>query len=89
MPIYEYQCSHCGHLAEITQKFSDPPLSACPECGSDEVKKLISRTSFQLKGGGWFADGYAAPAPKAKAEPKKTETAAKPSTSKPDSGGKS
>ncbi|GAB4300763.1 MAG: hypothetical protein Fur0034_13730 [Desulfuromonadia bacterium] len=57
MPVYEYQCSSCNHRFERRQKFSDPPLSDCPECGGD-VRKLISSTAFSLKGGGWYSEGY-------------------------------
>ena len=57
MPIYEYECLSEGHRFEELQKVSDRPLSKCKVCGG-KVKKLISPTSFQLKGGGWFKDGY-------------------------------
>lgn len=58
MPIYEYECLQCGKNHEVMQKFSDAPLTVCPECGG-EVKKLISNTSFVLKGGGWYVTDYA------------------------------
>ena len=58
MPVYEYECTDCQKVIEVQQKISDPPLSSCPECHG-LVKKVISMTSFQLKGGGWYADGYA------------------------------
>ncbi|MBM4391532.1 MAG: zinc ribbon domain-containing protein [Deltaproteobacteria bacterium] len=58
MPIYEYQCPDCGHLFEVLQKFSDEPVSTCPKCSLGNVKKLISQTSFVLKGGGWYNDHY-------------------------------
>jgi putative FmdB family regulatory protein len=57
MPIYEYGCSECGKHIEVFQKISDEPIELCPEC-SGELSKLISSTSFVLKGGGWYADGY-------------------------------
>lgn len=60
MPIYEYSCEKCAKVFETVQKFSDPPLTACPTCGS-AVEKLISRTSFQLKGTGWYATDYKKP----------------------------
>ena len=59
MPIYEYRCLKCGSEIEVLQKFSDPPLRRCKECRG-KLEKLISRTSFQLKGGGWYAQGYGA-----------------------------
>jgi putative FmdB family regulatory protein len=58
MPVYEYECNECQKVFEVQQKMADKPLSECPEC-KGEVKKLISSSSFQLKGGGWYADGYA------------------------------
>jgi putative FmdB family regulatory protein len=57
MPLYEYRCVDCGNEFEVMQKFSDEPIAECAEC-SGRVEKLISRSSFQLKGGGWHADGY-------------------------------
>ncbi len=57
MPIYEYQCENCGHF-ELTQKITENPLKRCPTC-KGKVKKLISNTSFQLKGTGWYLTDYA------------------------------
>ncbi|MFA7383021.1 MAG: FmdB family zinc ribbon protein [Desulfurivibrionaceae bacterium] len=57
MPIYEYQCEACQDIIEAQQRLSEEPLTTCPAC-SGSLKKLISRSSFQLKGGGWYADGY-------------------------------
>jgi putative FmdB family regulatory protein len=58
MPIYEYECLQCGKNHEIIQKFSDAPLAACQDCGG-EIRKLISNTSFVLKGSGWYVTDYA------------------------------
>jgi putative FmdB family regulatory protein len=58
MPIYEYACGACGHRFEEWQKMSDPPVRTCPKCKAKKVEKLISATSFTLKGGGWYADLY-------------------------------
>jgi putative FmdB family regulatory protein len=57
MPIYEYQCQKCGTF-EITQRITEKPLGKCPTC-KGKVKKLISNTSFQLKGTGWYITDYA------------------------------
>lgn len=57
MPIYEYECQSCREVIEKWQSLSDQPLSSCPSC-SGVLKKLISQSSFQLKGGGWYADSY-------------------------------
>jgi putative FmdB family regulatory protein len=57
MPIYEYRCTACGDEVEVMQKMSDRPLRKCRKCAG-KLEKLFSRTSFQLKGGGWYAQGY-------------------------------
>ncbi|MBM4299071.1 MAG: hypothetical protein FJ143_15150 [Deltaproteobacteria bacterium] len=57
MPIYEYQCQKCGSF-EATQRITEKALSKCPTC-KGKVKKLISNTSFQLKGTGWYITDYA------------------------------
>lgn len=58
MPIYEYECRKCGRTLEAMQKFSDAPLTECPGC-SGELRKLISQSSFHLKGSGWYVTDYA------------------------------
>lgn len=72
MPIYEYACAACGHEFEEWRKMSDPPVKTCPKCKKKKVERLISRTAFQLKGGGWYADLYSSSKPGAEA---KAETA--------------
>jgi putative FmdB family regulatory protein len=57
MPIYEYRCEKCGDF-EVTQRITDDPLKKCPTC-KRKVRKLISNTSFQLKGSGWYITDYA------------------------------
>jgi putative FmdB family regulatory protein len=62
MPIYEYSCSQCGKLQDVLQKMSDPPPAACEGCGAQNtLSRVVSRTSFVLKGGGWYADLYGSP----------------------------
>ncbi len=69
MPVYEYECQGCNKVFEVQQKIADEPLSDCPDCHAP-VKKLMSMSSFQLKGGGWYADGYSSTSNTAKkAEP--------------------
>jgi putative FmdB family regulatory protein len=58
MPIYEYQCTACGHEFEEWQKMSDKPIKKCPVCEARKVQRLVSVSSFHLKGGGWYRDGY-------------------------------
>ena len=62
MPIYEYECEKCGHHMEAIQKISDPPVSECELCNSG-VKKLISQSTFHLKGTGWYVTDYASKSP--------------------------
>ena len=57
MPIYEYHCQGCNKDHEIIQKVSDAPLAICPDCGG-KLEKKLSLGGFQLKGGGWYKDGY-------------------------------
>lgn len=59
MPIYEYECMDCGHQTEAWQKFSDAPLTECERCHG-KLKKMVSQSSFHLKGTGWYVTDYAA-----------------------------
>ncbi len=59
MPVYEYACEKCGHEFEAEQRITEDPLKTCPKCRARKLKRLISQTSFVLKGGGWYADLYA------------------------------
>ncbi|HFC46438.1 MAG TPA: zinc ribbon domain-containing protein [Dissulfuribacter thermophilus] len=58
MPIYEYECEACGKVVEKWQKISEAPLTTCEECGG-RLHKLISMSSFHLKGSGWYVTDYA------------------------------
>jgi putative FmdB family regulatory protein len=58
MPIYEYECTGCGKIEEVFQKFSEKPLSKCSHC-SGKLHKLISQSTFHLKGSGWYVTDYA------------------------------
>jgi putative FmdB family regulatory protein len=58
VPIYEYQCSKCGEIFEAFQRINDKPLKQCKFC-QGKVERLISQTSFQLKGSGWYLTDYA------------------------------
>ena len=57
MPIYEYQCQKCGTIEEALQKFSDRPLTKCRHC-TGKLHKLVSQSSFHLKGTGWYVTDY-------------------------------
>lgn len=58
MPIYEYECKKCGKVLEAYQQFSDAPLKKCDHC-SGNLQKLISHSTFHLKGTGWYVTDYA------------------------------
>jgi|SRR5262245_34280130 putative FmdB family regulatory protein len=58
MPLYEYQCKKCHHRFERIQKFSDPHVKKCPECGG-AVEQVISAPAVQFKGSGWYVTDYA------------------------------
>ncbi len=81
MPIYEYECTKCGKMTEAIQKFSDSPLTECSQCHG-ELHKLISMSTFHLKGSGWYVTDYAgknqsASATKSEEGTKKTESTEK------------
>lgn len=58
MPIYEYVCAACGQRQEVLQKMSDEPLAVCPACGAAELRKLVSKAGFRLKGTGWYETDF-------------------------------
>jgi len=81
MPIYEYECKGCIKVFEVQQRISDAPMDQCPDCGG-LVRKLVSRSAFHLKGGGWYSDGYSGGSPckteQSAGEPAKSETPSAP-----------
>lgn len=58
MPIYDFQCSSCGHKAEVMRKISAANVESCPECGKETFAKQVSAPSFQLTGSGWYATDF-------------------------------
>lgn len=73
MPIYEYECTKCGNIEEALQKFSDKPLAKCKHCAG-KLHKLVSHSTFHLKGTGWYVTDYADKSKKTtKSDEKKTE----------------
>ena len=79
MPIYEYECPKCGHHEEIWQKITDSPLSKCASC-KGKMKKLMSQSTFHLKGTGWYVTDYAS---KRNVKEEKKETPPKEKEAKP------
>jgi len=84
MPVYEYLCKGCGHEFEREQRISEAPIKKCPRCGALKARRQISRTSFVLKGGGWYSDLYGSAKPSA-ASPGETtaSTESKPAAEAP------
>jgi putative FmdB family regulatory protein len=74
VPIYEYQCMKCGEVFEAFQKITDEPLTQCKFCRG-KVEKLISHSSFQLKGSGWYLTDYARKNSSSSGEKSKTSVA--------------
>lgn len=68
MPLYEYECAACHQRFERIQRFSDPSVDVCPNCGKGPVKKLLSSPAIQFKGSGWYITDYA----RKSSEPTKT-----------------
>ena len=79
MPIYEYRCKKCGKQFEAFQGITEPDLKTCKFCRG-KVQKMMSLSSFSLKGTGWYATDYKGKKPQA-AKPKSTETTATESSS--------
>ena len=87
MPLYEYECDACGRRFEVIQKFSDPPVEVCKECGKGPVRKLLSSPAIQFKGSGWYITDYAQ---KGKSDSSSSSPAGKTGeAAKSDSGGES
>ncbi|CAN5890436.1 zinc ribbon domain-containing protein [soil metagenome] len=58
MPFYEYECADCGQRVEVLQRISDEPLSQCPTCNAQSLRRLVSAAGFRLKGSGWYATDF-------------------------------
>lgn len=58
MPIYEYECQECGYRHEALQKISEDPLTECPACNKNALKKLVSAAGFRLSGSGWYETDF-------------------------------
>ncbi len=69
MPIYDFQCTHCGHKGEEMRKMSESNTATCPSCQQEAFTKMLSAPSFQLSGSGWYATDF-----KSKNDKNKTTT---------------
>jgi putative FmdB family regulatory protein len=84
MPIYDFQCTSCGHKDELMRKISEASTIACPNCSQETFSKMLSAPSFQLSGSGWYASDFkdkklnkpASESDKSEAKPAEVETKA-------------
>jgi putative FmdB family regulatory protein len=76
MPIYTYRCESCGIQFERNQKFSDAPLTRCPECNKKSLRKVYTPVGIVFKGSGFYATDHRSPsgAPRASASSSASET---------------
>jgi putative FmdB family regulatory protein len=58
MPIYEFECSACGHVFDHLQKISDPDPTVCPECGKKKIHRRVTAPAFRLAGSGWYETDF-------------------------------
>jgi len=85
MPIYEYLCDKCEREFEVEQRITEDPIRSCPHCRSRKLRRLISQTSFVLKGGGWYSDLYSSSKSKSEGGAKDAGGDAKPASDAPTS----
>ena len=81
MPLYEYECTKCGHRFEVIQKHSKSPASRCPKC-KGKVRKLLSAPAIHFKGSGWYVTDYGGKG-KSKDKDKPADTAKQADEGKP------
>lgn len=58
MPIYEYECTSCNNTIEVLHSMSETYGGSCTKCNRINWQRLVSKSDFHLKGGGWYKDGY-------------------------------
>jgi putative FmdB family regulatory protein len=84
MPIYEYKCTKCGHQTEVWQRITNHSVTKCEHC-KGKMRRLISQSSFHLKGTGWYVTDYASKKGTEGKKSKKTESKVSEDTAKKDS----
>jgi putative FmdB family regulatory protein len=75
MPIFDFQCTKCGHKDELLRKSSASDTAICPICNTETFSKMLSAPSFQLNGSGWYATDFKDKKPKSATEKASTEAA--------------
>ena len=58
MPLYDYRCTECSHQLEALQKLADSPLTTCPACNAEALRKQVSAPAFRLAGSGWYETDF-------------------------------
>ena len=81
MPIYDFECKHCGHAAELMRKMSEASVTTCPKCQHETFTKKVSAPSFQLNGTGWYATDFKGESKKTPAPETKQDAAPSPACS--------
>lgn len=81
MPIYDFQCTDCGHQDEVMRKMSESSTTSCPKCEQKTFSKMLAAPNFQLNGSGWYATDFK--------DNNKPKTEKKPEEAKPAAGCKS
>lgn len=61
MPIYTYRCKNCGFQFDVQQKFTDQPLTRCPECNKKTLQKVFQPVGIVFKGSGFYATDNRSP----------------------------
>ena len=61
MPVYTYRCESCGVQFDRQQKFSDQPLTRCPECNKKTLRKVYTPVGIVFKGSGFYATDHRSP----------------------------
>ena len=84
MPVYVYRCENCGIQFERQQKFTDPPLTRCPECGKKALHKVYAPVGIVFKGSGFYATDHRSPSGAKSRSAAETPKAEKPAPKKPE-----
>ncbi|OGO35426.1 MAG: FmdB family transcriptional regulator [Chloroflexi bacterium RBG_16_57_11] len=83
MPIYTYRCTSCGVQFDQQQKFSDPPLTRCPECSKKTLQKVFQPVGIVFKGSGFYATDHRSPSGQGRSNSKEKSGGSEGSAEKP------
>ncbi|MCI1983350.1 MAG: zinc ribbon domain-containing protein [Bifidobacteriaceae bacterium] len=54
MPTYHYRCKNCGYDFTLMQSFDDDPITVCPKCGQEQIRKVFAAVPIEFKGHGFY-----------------------------------